>query len=55
VSFRQFVQWLEAQDPTVLAKLRTLNVGQTPTSWADYTTPTPVGSSASAKASPSHA
>lgn len=39
VSFRQLVNWLEAQDPTVLAKLRTLDVGQTPTSWAEYTTP----------------
>ncbi|RAG82452.1 hypothetical protein DN069_27705 [Streptacidiphilus pinicola] len=28
VSFRQLVHWLEAQDPSVLAKLRGLNVGQ---------------------------
>ncbi|MEY9840115.1 hypothetical protein [Streptacidiphilus sp. EB103A] len=55
VSFRQLVQWLEAQDPAVLAKLRTLDVGQTPTSWADYTTPAAARSSASAKPSPSHA
>ena len=27
VSFRQFVDWLDAQDPAVLAKLRTLDVG----------------------------
>ncbi|MEV6793389.1 hypothetical protein AB0M87_15600 [Streptomyces sp. NPDC051320] len=30
VSFRQFVDWLDVQDPQVLAKLRTLNVGQAP-------------------------
>ncbi|MEZ0095683.1 hypothetical protein [Streptacidiphilus sp. EB129] len=37
VSFRQLVQWLEAQDPAVLTKLRTLGVGQKPASWAQYT------------------
>ncbi|MFJ9125904.1 hypothetical protein ACIRJS_17590 [Streptomyces sp. NPDC102340] len=30
VSFRQFVDWLDAQDPETLAKLRTLDVGQQP-------------------------
>ncbi|MFI5663457.1 polysaccharide deacetylase family protein [Streptomyces sp. NPDC051684] len=30
VSFRQFVDWLDAQDPKTLAKLRTLDVGQQP-------------------------
>lgn len=30
VSFRQFVDWLDVQDPAVLAKLRTLGVGQSP-------------------------
>ncbi|MEO3978561.1 hypothetical protein [Streptomyces sp. CAU 1734] len=30
VSFRQFCDWLDAQDPKVLAKLRTLDVGQGP-------------------------
>ncbi|MBB1251877.1 hypothetical protein H3146_00640 [Streptomyces sp. OF3] len=30
VSFRQLVEWLDAQDPAVLAKLRTLGVGQAP-------------------------
>lgn len=39
VSFRQMAQWLEAQDPAVIARLRTLNPGQAPTSWAEYTTP----------------
>ncbi|MFH9744904.1 hypothetical protein ACH4MN_10710 [Streptomyces anulatus] len=31
VSFRQYVDWLDVQDPAVLAKLRTLDVGQAPT------------------------
>jgi hypothetical protein len=31
VSFRQFCDWLDVQDPQVLAKLRTLEVGQAPT------------------------
>ncbi|MBR7828278.1 hypothetical protein KDK95_18330, partial [Actinospica sp. MGRD01-02] len=39
VSFRQMAQWLDAQDPAVIARLRTLNPGQAPTSWAEYTTP----------------
>ncbi|MEU8834981.1 hypothetical protein [Streptomyces sp900116325] len=30
VSFRQFVDWLDVQDPAVLAKLRTLGVGEAP-------------------------
>jgi len=30
VSFRQLVAWLEAQDPTTLARLRTLSPGQPP-------------------------
>ncbi|MFG2960379.1 hypothetical protein ACGF5O_42490 [Streptomyces sp. NPDC048291] len=30
VSFRQLADWLDAQDPQVLAKLRTLNVGEAP-------------------------
>lgn len=30
VSFRQFVDWLDVQDPKILAKLRTLEVGQAP-------------------------
>lgn len=31
VSFRQFCDWLDVQDPAVLDKLRTLEVGQRPT------------------------
>jgi hypothetical protein len=30
VSFRQFTDWLDVQDPAVLAKLRTLGVGEAP-------------------------
>ncbi|MFH8470875.1 hypothetical protein [Streptomyces sp. NPDC017991] len=30
VSFRQFVDWIDAQEPAKLAKLRTLGVGQAP-------------------------
>ncbi|MFE6553441.1 hypothetical protein ACFVHS_34310 [Streptomyces sp. NPDC057746] len=37
VSFRQLVQWLEAQDPAVLGKLRTLNPGQSPIGgWEEF-------------------
>ncbi|WP_405854569.1 hypothetical protein [Streptomyces sp. NBC_00090] len=31
VSFRQFADWLDVQDPKILAKLRSLEVGQKPT------------------------
>jgi hypothetical protein len=37
VSFRQMAHWLDAQDPQVISRLRTLNPGQAPNSWADYT------------------
>lgn len=37
VSFRQFTDWLDVQDPKVLAKLRTLGPGQAPTGgWGTY-------------------
>ncbi|MBD0736318.1 hypothetical protein [Streptomyces sp. CBMA29] len=37
VSFRQYVDWLDAQDPAVLDKLRTLEVGQAPTGgWREF-------------------
>lgn len=37
VSFRQLVDWLEAQDPAVLGKLRTLNPGQAPRGgWPEF-------------------
>ncbi|WP_055589464.1 polysaccharide deacetylase family protein [Peterkaempfera griseoplana] len=63
VSFRQLVEWLEAQDPAVLRKLRTLNPGQKPTGgWESFlgtagpspTADLPSGSgAASGSASPS--
>ncbi|MFI2206187.1 hypothetical protein ACH47Z_36590 [Streptomyces sp. NPDC020192] len=37
VSFKQLVHWLEAQDPAVLRKLRTLVPGQSPVGgWAEF-------------------
>ncbi|CAM5704133.1 MULTISPECIES: hypothetical protein [Streptomyces] len=37
VSFRQFVDWMDAQKPEVLAKLRTLEVGQRPAGgWKEF-------------------
>ncbi|MFJ9817325.1 hypothetical protein ACIRU3_19025 [Streptomyces sp. NPDC101151] len=40
VSFRQFVDWLDAQDPAVLAKLRTLQVGEEPEGgWSAFLRP----------------
>ena len=38
VSFKQYVNWLDAQDPRMLAKLRTLNVGERPKEgWQAFT------------------
>jgi hypothetical protein len=39
VSFRQMADWMDAQDPSVVAKLRTLDPGEAPNDWRDYTTP----------------
>ncbi|MER6472738.1 hypothetical protein [Streptomyces collinus] len=40
VSFRQFVDWLDAQDPAVLARLRTLEVGERPEGgWSGFLRP----------------
>lgn len=37
VSFRQFADWMDVQKPEVLAKLRTLDVGQRPAGgWAEF-------------------
>jgi hypothetical protein len=42
VSFRQLVDWLDAQDPQVLEKLRTLKVGQAPAEgWATFLASSP--------------
>ncbi|WP_225850460.1 hypothetical protein [Streptomyces sp. HPF1205] len=38
VSFHQFVDWLDAQDPALLARLRTLDVGEQPAEgWKAFT------------------
>ncbi len=52
VSFRQFVDWMDVQKPEVLAKLRTLDVGQQPAGgWKEFLRATPPsGSTASGKA-----
>ncbi|MFG3495654.1 hypothetical protein [Streptomyces sp. NPDC047928] len=60
VSFRQLADWLDAQDPDVLAKLRTLKVGQAPAEgWASFLAPRPAvaasGSAAPRSASPGSA
>jgi hypothetical protein len=42
VSFRQLADWLDAQDPEVVRKLGTLNVGETPEKgWASFLTDRP--------------
>ncbi|MFE7776566.1 hypothetical protein ACFU5O_22305 [Streptomyces sp. NPDC057445] len=48
VSFRQLVDWLDAQDPELLAKLRTLGVGEPPAEgWEALTASRPAGPSSS--------
>ncbi|MEU0727744.1 hypothetical protein [Streptomyces sp. NPDC006140] len=45
VSFRQYVDWMDAQRPEVLAKLRSLDVGQQPAGgWREFLKATPTGS-----------
>ncbi|MGR8009206.1 hypothetical protein [Streptomyces hypolithicus] len=42
VSFKQLVDWLDAQDPEALDKMRTLGVGQAPKEgWAPFLAPKP--------------
>ncbi|MFG2114366.1 hypothetical protein ACGFRB_17310 [Streptomyces sp. NPDC048718] len=42
VSFRQLADWLDAQDPAVLAKLHTLKVGEAPPGgWTSFLAPKP--------------
>ncbi|WSQ11039.1 hypothetical protein OG604_26690 [Streptomyces sp. NBC_01231] len=52
VSFRQFVDWMDVQKPEVLAKLRSLDVGQEPAGgWKSFLKATPAtGSTASGQA-----
>ncbi|WP_274561030.1 hypothetical protein [Streptomyces spiramyceticus] len=46
VSFRQLADWLDAQDPAVLEKMRTLDVGQAPKEgWASFLTAQPEAAS----------
>ncbi|MFI9584874.1 hypothetical protein ACIHCQ_24200 [Streptomyces sp. NPDC052236] len=49
VSFRQFCDWLDVQDPRVLAQLRTLDVGQSPAGgWNAFLRPDPTGAASPA-------
>ncbi|MFF3316573.1 hypothetical protein ACFYV5_13810 [Streptomyces sp. NPDC003035] len=42
VSFRQLADWLDAQDPAVIEKMRTLKVGEAPKGgWATFLVPQP--------------
>ncbi|MGW1161265.1 hypothetical protein ACWD48_24250 [Streptomyces sp. NPDC002519] len=51
VSFRQFVDWIDVQKPEVLAKLRTLEVGQRPVGgWKEFLSGTGTGTGTSAGA-----
>lgn len=53
VSFRQFVDWLDAQDPAVLEKLRTLEVGQRPDgSWREFLGAPPPASTSTPTSTP---
>ncbi|MFH8571687.1 hypothetical protein [Streptomyces sp. NPDC017993] len=54
VSFKQLTDWLDAQDPKVLDKLRALPVGQAPKGdWSGYLTDSPSSSAPSRPAGPS--
>jgi hypothetical protein len=60
VSFRQLADWLDAQDPAVLDKLRRLKVGEAPKAgWAAYLatepSPAPKGAPGAPRASASGA
>ncbi|MFF0434764.1 hypothetical protein ACFYU9_21325 [Streptomyces sp. NPDC004327] len=56
VSFRQLADWLDAQDPAVIAKMRTLKVGEAPgAGWQSFLTSrpaAPAGAPAAAPAKP---
>ncbi|MEU6380096.1 hypothetical protein [Streptomyces sp. NPDC046909] len=56
VSFRQFVDWMDVQKPEVLAKLRTLDVGQTPAGgWNSFMKDTATGTPTSTSGSSANA
>ncbi|GHF95875.1 hypothetical protein ACFFSH_20545 [Streptomyces filamentosus] len=47
VSFRQLADWLDAQDPSVIAKMRTLQVGEAPAGgWSAFLAPHPAAAPA---------
>ncbi|MEU8522312.1 hypothetical protein [Streptomyces sp. NBC_01216] len=47
VSFRQLADWLDAQDPAVVAKMRTLKVGEAPQGgWTAFLAPRPAAPAA---------
>ncbi|WP_137988528.1 hypothetical protein [Streptomyces vilmorinianum] len=47
VSFRQLADWLDAQDPAVIEKMRTLKVGEAPQDgWAAFLAPQPAAAPA---------
>ncbi|KES06392.1 hypothetical protein BU52_15105 [Streptomyces toyocaensis] len=53
VSFRQLADWLDAQDPATLAKLRTLGVGEAPKKgWASFLSGGPAPAPKGAPGSP---
>ncbi|MGX1884477.1 hypothetical protein [Streptomyces sp. NPDC055287] len=55
VSFRQVADWLDAQDPQVLEKMRTLEVGAAPTEgWASFLTAQPAPAAASGHPDAAH-
>lgn len=55
VSFRQLADWLDAQDPDVIAKLRTLKVGEAPAAgWKAFLAPQPAGAPAAVKPAARH-
>jgi hypothetical protein len=56
VSFRQFVDWMDVQKPEVLAKLRTLDVGQEPAGgWKTFLKGTPATTSSPSSTASSNA
>ncbi|MGW4158856.1 hypothetical protein [Streptomyces sp. NPDC004788] len=53
VSFRQLADWLDAQDPAVIAKMRTLKVGEAPRGgWQSFLAPQPAAPAGAPAAAP---
>ncbi|MFJ3904525.1 hypothetical protein [Streptomyces sp. NPDC090025] len=56
VSFRQLADWLDAQDPAVVAKMRTLKVGEAPHGgWKQFLAPQPAAPAGAPAAPPAPA